>query len=104
MEAQMTVVSVTPHTKPHAKRPAWIAPVAISLVLAAVLAGGTIFAITFWSRPLAFDTTGSINACMAQQAANFSPRVFEQCVSACLTCEHGTRVTCSTSCRLRGAS
>jgi hypothetical protein len=33
----------------------------------------------------------------------FDRSVFDQCVAACIKCEHGITTTCSTSCTLKGA-
>lgn len=74
------------------------------LSCAAVLGIG--IAVAFIIRPMMVaDTTGSISsACAGQLPSNYSPRIFDHCVAACLACDHGTRVTCSTSCRLKGAT
>jgi len=58
-------------------------------------------------RPMVVtETTGSIPGptCSARLPSNFSARIYEHCVAACMSCEHGTPVTCSTSCKLRGAT
>ena len=49
------------------------------------------------------ETTGSINSCARDMFANFSPKILDQCVAACRKCDHGTTVTCTTSCTLKGA-
>jgi hypothetical protein len=50
------------------------------------------------------DVTGSTGGvCPARNVSLFNARDLKQCVAACLDCDHGTRVTCSTSCTLKGA-
>lgn len=45
------------------------------------------------------DVTGTTNQC----AATYNEKDFDQCVAACIKCEHGVTTTCATACRLRGA-
>jgi len=76
-----------------------------ALACAAVIAVG--IAAAYMVRPMVMtETTGSIagQACSAKLPSNFSPRIYDHCVAACMSCEHGTPVTCSTSCKLRGAT
>jgi hypothetical protein len=75
-----------------------------ALACAAVIGVG--IAAAFMVRPMVVaETTGSVSsACAAKLPTNFSPRIYDHCVAACLSCERGTPVTCSTSCRLRGAT
>jgi hypothetical protein len=47
--------------------------------------------------------TGSTNKCATDSIPSYNPKVLEQCVAACIKCEHGTTTTCSTSCNLKGA-
>ena len=49
------------------------------------------------------ETTGSIDSCAKDLFANYSPKVLDQCVAACRKCDHGTTITCTTSCTLKGA-
>ena len=49
------------------------------------------------------DITGSTAACPARLYSAYNPRDINQCVNACKSCDHGTTVTCTTSCTLRGA-
>jgi hypothetical protein len=49
------------------------------------------------------ETTGSINSCAKDLFANYSPKILDQCVAACKKCDHGTTITCTTSCTLKGA-
>ena len=49
------------------------------------------------------EVTGSTNKCEAQLFSNYNPKVLQQCVQACIRCDHGTTTTCSTSCTLKGA-
>ncbi|OAF15034.1 hypothetical protein [Bradyrhizobium neotropicale] len=48
------------------------------------------------------DITGSTAACPVRNYS-YNPRDMNQCVNACKTCDHGTTVTCTTSCTLKGA-
>lgn len=76
-----------------------------ALACAAVIGVGV--GVAFMVRPMVVvETTGSIQGgtCAARLPTNFSPRVYEHCFAACMSCEHGTPVTCSTSCKLRGAT
>lgn len=79
---------------------------ALFLLASAAVIGVGIGA-AYMIRPMVVaETTGSIpgGACAAKLPSNFSPRIYEHCVSACMSCDHGTPVTCSTSCKLRGAT
>ena len=50
------------------------------------------------------DVTNSIHhRCATDLYASYNPKVLDQCVTACIKCDHGNRVTCSTSCTLKGA-
>lgn len=46
------------------------------------------------------NTTGGI--CPAKHPP-YNPKSLKDCVSACIACENGTMVTCTTSCNLKGA-
>ncbi len=41
--------------------------------------------------------------CVAQIYARYDPSLMEECVDACKKCKGGNTVTCTTSCKLRGA-
>jgi hypothetical protein len=43
-------------------------------------------------------------ACIAQRYKKFDARNLSQCVDVCKACMTGTTVTCTTSCKLKGAS
>ena len=49
------------------------------------------------------DVTGSTEACAAKLYTPFDRKNMNQCVNVCMQCENGTKVTCSTSCTLKGA-
>ncbi len=49
------------------------------------------------------DITGSTPPVCPLRNYSYNPRDMNQCVSACKTCDHGTTVTCTTSCTLKGA-
>ena len=51
-------------------------------------------------EPEAGNTTGAI--CLAKRPG-YDPKNMKQCVDACIACENGTTVTCTTSCTLKGA-
>jgi hypothetical protein len=64
-----------------------------------------------WPQSEAANTTPAppsadpaVNQCIGNLFPNYSPRNLDQCVKACLSCERGAMTTCSTSCRLKGAS
>jgi hypothetical protein len=88
---------------PRSKHPRTIMPgVVFALTLAIVVAVGLL--LIFYPRSSALETTGTIGQCPARLQDNYSRYNFDQCVSACISCEKGTVVTCSTSCRLKGAN
>jgi len=33
----------------------------------------------------------------------YDEKKFDECIAACIKCEHGVTTTCATSCRLKGA-
>ncbi len=39
----------------------------------------------------------------AQCTAGYDEKLLDQCIAACIKCEHGVMTTCATACRLRGA-
>ena len=41
--------------------------------------------------------------CAADLYHSYNPKVRDQCVDVCIKCDHGSMVTCSTSCMLKGA-
>ncbi|PIT01636.1 hypothetical protein TSA1_13275 [Bradyrhizobium nitroreducens] len=49
------------------------------------------------------DITGSTTPVCPLRNYSYNPRDMNQCVSACKSCDHGTTVTCTTSCTLKGA-
>jgi hypothetical protein len=49
------------------------------------------------------DVTGSTDACAAKLYTPFDRKNMNQCVNVCMQCENGTKVTCTTSCTLKGA-
>ena len=50
------------------------------------------------------EVTGSIHdRCAAGLYGSYNPKVMDQCVAVCIKCDRGSRVTCSTSCTLKGA-
>jgi hypothetical protein len=64
----------------------------------------TIFALmTAACQPEQQDITGSTVACPVRTYSTYNPKDLSQCVNACKSCDHGTTVTCTTSCTLHGA-
>lgn len=50
------------------------------------------------------DVTGSTsNSCAINLFPGYNPKDLNQCTAVCSKCGRGTTVTCSTSCKLRGA-
>jgi ferredoxin-like protein FixX len=49
------------------------------------------------------EVTGSTDACPVRLYGTFDGKDMHQCVKACMSCDRGTIVTCSTSCTLKGA-
>jgi hypothetical protein len=70
-----------------------LAKIAILLAAALILSG-------CWSDP---EVTGSTNSCAVSLFPSFNPKIMDQCVAACMKCDHGSMTTCSTSCTLKGA-
>lgn len=50
------------------------------------------------------EVTGSTAACASRLYSTYNPKDFKQCVDVCIQCSRGVTTTCSTSCRLKGAS
>jgi hypothetical protein len=49
------------------------------------------------------DVTSSTSQCVASNYRSYDEKNFDQCVAACIKCEHGVTTTCTTACTLRGA-
>jgi len=49
------------------------------------------------------EVTGSINSCAANSYMKYNPKDLKQCVEVCQKCDHGTPISCSTSCSFKGA-
>jgi hypothetical protein len=50
------------------------------------------------------EVTGSTSyKCVADLFPAYNPKNLNQCLAVCSRCNRGTPVTCSTSCKLRGA-
>jgi hypothetical protein len=43
-------------------------------------------------------------ACIAQRYSKYDAAKLNQCVDVCINCMRGTTTTCTTSCKLKGAS
>lgn len=60
--------------------------------------GAVVAGVALFGRRPAAEVTGTVNSCPARPG---NPKTLDQCVSACLSCDHGTVVTCTTACRLK---
>lgn len=49
------------------------------------------------------EITGPTSRCEAELFNSYNPKVLQQCVQACMKCDHGTPTSCTTSCTLKGA-
>jgi len=49
------------------------------------------------------DYTDDQRRCIAQRYYNYDATKLDQCVEVCKACMNGTPVTCTTSCKLKGA-
>jgi hypothetical protein len=49
------------------------------------------------------EYTDQQRACIAKQYTVYEARRLDQCVKVCIACMSGNTVTCTTSCKLRGA-
>jgi hypothetical protein len=68
---------------------------ALSLFLLAVFLTGC------WNEP---EYTDQQRTCIAKQYPVYDTKILDQCVNVCKSCMGGNTVTCSTSCKLKGAS
>ena len=50
------------------------------------------------------DVTGSAATCAARLYSSYHPKDLKQCMDVCIQCNRGVTTTCSTSCKLKGAS
>lgn len=50
------------------------------------------------------EYTDTQRACIAQHYGKYDPTNLNQCVDICKACMKGTTTTCTTSCKLKGAS
>jgi hypothetical protein len=50
------------------------------------------------------EYTDQQRSCIADRHTNYDPKKLNQCVDVCRICMRGNVVTCTTSCKLRGAS
>lgn len=50
------------------------------------------------------DLTDAQKVCAVGLYPQYNPKRSEECVNVCKTCKGGNTVTCTTSCKLRGAS
>ena len=49
------------------------------------------------------DATGAIDDCARNLFPAYNPKIYDQCVAVCKTCQRGITTTCTTSCTLKGA-
>jgi hypothetical protein len=71
-------------------------PRTCSVLVAAALAGASCS-----KEP---EYTGEQRVCIAQHYGKYDPKDLNQCVTICKACMSGTTATCTTSCKLKGAS
>jgi hypothetical protein len=50
------------------------------------------------------EYTDQQKACIAQRFPVYNAKKLDQCVDVCRACMNGNTVTCTTSCKLKGAS
>lgn len=50
------------------------------------------------------EYTDEQRACIGQRYSRYDANRLDQCVDVCKACMKGNTVTCSTSCKLKGAS
>ena len=61
---------------------------------------GSLMLVACSQEPDSGNTSSAI--CLARRPA-YDAKNMKQCVDACIACENGTVVTCTTSCTLKGA-
>jgi hypothetical protein len=49
------------------------------------------------------DVASSGDACAKGIYPAYNPKALDQCLDVCKKCQHGVTVTCTTSCKLKGA-
>jgi len=47
-------------------------------------------------------TPSAVSRCVASNFPSYDPKNREQCIAACIKCEHGVTTTCATACSLKG--
>ena len=72
-----------------------------TILLLAAGMGAVAAGVSFFGRRPAAEVTGTVDSCPARLG---NRQTLDQCVSACLSCDHGTVVTCTTACRLKSAN
>ena len=70
-------------------------------ILAILLSAATLAACTPESS---HDVTGSVGNCARKLYSAYNPKDVKQCVAVCIQCDRGVTTTCSTACKLRGAT
>jgi hypothetical protein len=76
----------------------WLAPAAVIIVAVALVT----FMLFYWRGQAEYSDQQ--RACIAQRYQKFDASKLSQCVDVCEACMTGTTVTCTTSCKLKGAS
>jgi hypothetical protein len=66
-----------------------------------IIIAATIFAASCSREP---EYTDAQRACIAQRFGKYDAANLSQCVNVCQACMSGTTTTCTTSCKLKGAS
>jgi hypothetical protein len=71
------------------------------VIIAIVLSAAALAACTPESNN---DVTGAVGNCARKLYSPYNPKDMKQCVAVCIQCDRGVTTTCSTSCKLRGAT
>ncbi len=73
-------------------------------IVAAMVATLAVLGITFYFvLPEQAPLSKEIQVCAAKLYSSYNPKSLEQCMAVCQACSNGVKMTCSTSCTLKGA-
>ena len=75
----------------------WMGAVAVAILVAAV-------AFVLLRGRTEADYSTAERACISERHRQFDPKIREQCLDVCKSCIKGNTGTCTTSCKLKGAS
>jgi hypothetical protein len=105
MKGQQHTRSMAPRRDPRRARRRWRDSLVGWLALAAtVTVVGVLIALglTYWHAETEYSDQQRV--CIAQRFKQFDPKTLSQCVDACKACMSGSTATCTTSCKLKGAT